>query len=75
MADELYASFNDALADFRETEGTQLYRQLIDELRVLYAAGRFPPIAAIGSAYRDPFWSKYDMIIVREDLERVISPA
>lgn len=74
MAGELYATFDDAVADFRNTEGTQLYRLLTQEIGALHAAGRFPPRATIRSAYRDPFWSKYDRIVVREDLERLITP-
>jgi len=69
MADEIYASFSEALSDFRTTEGDQLYKRLIAELETLRAAGRFLPVARIRSAQRDPFWKGYGRIVVLEDLE------
>ena len=69
MADELYNTFDDALADFHATEGGQKYRQLINELRVLHDNGRFPTRATIRSAYRNQFWKKYHRIVVQEDLK------
>jgi hypothetical protein len=69
MADEIYASFSEALSDFRATEGEQSYKRLIGELEALYVAGRFLPIARIRSARRDPFWKRYGRIVVLEDLE------
>lgn len=71
MADELYASFGEALSDFRITEGDRPYQRLIGELEALHAAGRFPPVARVRSAYRDPFWKGYGRIVVLEDLETI----
>jgi hypothetical protein len=69
MADELYASFGEALSDFRVTEGDLAYNRLVEELEALSVAGRFPPRARVQSAYRDPFWKRYGRIVVLEDLE------
>lgn len=69
MADELYTSFDEALFDFRTTEGERSYKRLLSELQALYVAGRFPPIASIKSAYHDPFWRTCSRIVVLEDLE------
>ena len=69
MASEIYNSFGEALSDFRATEGSSAHERLIAEIRALHAAGRFPRLADIRSAYSDPFWKNYNRIIVREDLE------
>ncbi|WP_296716900.1 hypothetical protein [Erythrobacter sp.] len=71
MATEIYSSFSDALSDFRATEGDGLHKRLIAEIGVFRAAGRFPQMADIQSAYSDPFWKSYDRIIVQEDLESI----
>lgn len=71
MADELYSSFEEALSDFRVTEGDRLYQRLVGELEALHAAGRFLPVARIQSAYDDPFWKGYGRIVVLEDLATI----
>lgn len=69
MATEIYSNFSDALSDFRATEGDGPHERLIAEIGLFRAAGRFPHLANIQSAYSDPFWKSYDRIVVQEDLE------
>ncbi|MBB4837722.1 hypothetical protein HNP52_000773 [Sphingomonas kyeonggiensis] len=71
MADELYSSFEEALFDFRVTEGDLPYQRLIGELKALRAAGRFLPVARVQSAYDNPFWKGYGRIVVLEDLATI----
>ncbi|WOF41683.1 hypothetical protein KNJ79_10440 [Sphingopyxis indica] len=68
MAPDLYASFDAALDDFRETEGEHRLAQLQTALAILHRQGRFPSIANISDAYQDPFWKPYDRILTAEDL-------
>lgn len=68
MAPDLYASFDDALADFKATEGEHRFVQLRTALSALHRQGRFPSIADIKDAYQDPFWKPYGMILTADDL-------
>lgn len=69
MADGIYGSFSEALADFRNTEGDGSYKRLTAEIEDLRATGRFPHLADVKTAYSDLFWKSYGRIIVQEDLE------
>ena len=68
MAPDVYASFDAALADFRETEGEHRFAQLQTVLATLHRQGRFPSMANIEDAYQDPVWKPYGMILTAEDV-------
>lgn len=68
MSPDLYASFDDALADFKATEGALRFEELRTALSGLHRQGRFPSMARIEDAYGDPVWASGGRILTVEDL-------
>ncbi len=68
LAREFYRDFDEALAHFRDEAGVIACDDLLAELRVHQAQGRFPRRSELSVAYSDLFWAPYDRIILHSDV-------